>query len=91
MLEHREDAFDGYEPESKPKLIFPVSLWAGGLLALILGLAALTTGCAAERYLTDEQDAKMREICSTAGCEVVPTPLWQQIEIILRRIGMPLT
>jgi hypothetical protein len=44
MLEHREDAFDDYEPR-KPRLILPVSLWAGGLLAVVLGLVLLT-GCA---------------------------------------------
>jgi hypothetical protein len=47
MMEHRDDAFDGYEPARKPKLILPVALWAGFLLAVVLGLAALP-GCAQE-------------------------------------------
>lgn len=57
--------------------------------ALLLGLLALAlaAGCAqpAQRYLTEAQDAEMRATCEPAGCNIVPRPLWVQIEQLLRR------
>ncbi len=55
-------------------------LMAAFCLAAILSLV----GCAApapavkERYLTEAQDAEMKEKC-VAGCVVLPVPLWKQI------------
>lgn len=82
-----EDPYE-YGWQEKPRLIIPALIWLGIIIASIV-LALMLTGCATEeRYLTAEQDAKMREICEPAGCEVVPSPVWQQIERILHGLGM---
>ena len=57
------------------------------LVIAVLAAAVLTTGCASGRYVTDEQDAELREACEPAGCRVVPAPLWQRIEQLLRALG----
>jgi hypothetical protein len=56
-------------------------------VALPILFSALV-GCTqpAPRYLTAEQDAEMRAYCEPAGCEIVPTPMWRQIEQIIRRV-----
>jgi len=53
------------------------------LLSVVIFFAP---GCA-DRYLTEEQDAEMRNICETAGCTVIPNPIWFQIRDILKRQG----
>jgi len=50
------------------------------LLAWLLSM----TGCASpapvtpKRFLTEAQDAEMKEKC-TDGCAVIPGPIWQEI------------
>lgn len=46
----------------------------------------LLTGCASDRYLTEAEDAKMRETCEAAGCVTVPLPLMEQL--LKRRQGI---
>lgn len=67
-----------------------------GLVITLAGLAAVLlaplVACSSappvpERFLTAEQDAEMRNVCEPAGCQIVPTPAWVQIEAILRRMG----
>lgn len=53
-------------------------------LALLLALILLP-GCAADRYLTVEQDAEMKEKCTETGCVVVPAHIWRGIVQMLRR------
>jgi len=54
---------------------------------LIVALA----GCATppqERWLTAEEDAEMRAKCEpVGGCAMVPMPLWNQIEKLLRSLA----
>jgi len=52
------------------------------LIALIL-LAALS-GCASQRFFTDEEDAKARENCEKEGCAIVPIPL---LKMLLDRLN----
>lgn len=61
-------------------------------MKLLLALAVIfvmAPGCAQKstRFLTEEQDAAMREQCEPAGCAVVPIPLMQQIMQRLRGQG----
>ena len=57
-------------------------------LALLL-LLALLVGCAQpERYLTQEQDAQMRENCESEGCVVVPEAVFQEMLRRLRQMGV---
>lgn len=65
------------------------------LLLAILGALALIfiplSGCATqERYITAEQDAEFRANCEPHGCTVVPNPVWQRIEQLLRSLGVDL-
>ena len=46
------------------------------------------TGCATERYMTEEQDAQMRATCEKTGCAVVPAPVWEQIKALLKTLGL---
>lgn len=55
-----------------------------GIFAGVLALA----GCAETRYLTKEQDDEMRANCEAHGCKVVPNPVWNQIEQLLRQLGL---
>lgn len=54
--------------------ILPVPLWAAFLLALIICLPGCST-----RYLTEEEDAAIRDACGDAGCAVIPKPVFFQI------------
>jgi hypothetical protein len=56
-------------------------------LAVAILVMAFLTGCAWDRYLTEEQDAAMRVNCEQHGCKVVPSPLWRQIEEVLRMLA----
>ena len=65
----------------------------GGLrIALLLIAAVVATamlaGCAGDRFLTAEQDAEMRANCEPGGCTCVPARQWDQIEQLLRRLGI---
>ena len=65
-----------------PSLIVP-KLY---LLCVLFSIA----GCASqpERWLTAEEDADLRAKCEPhGGCVAVPNPVWQQIEMLLRRMG----
>jgi hypothetical protein len=57
-------------------------LWAV-TLAAVLFLGFSLTGCAEQRFMTKEQDEEMRAACEV-GCEVIPSPLWQQILKLLQ-------
>lgn len=72
--------------ERKPLLIIPALIWLGIVIATIV-IALQLSGCAAERFMTQEQDDEMRANCSEHGCTVIPNPVWQQIEAILKRSG----
>lgn len=65
--------------------VFPLPVWFVIAALFLFGCP----GCAStsERFLTEEQDAKMRSICAPAGCEVIPSPIWVEIEAILKRMG----
>lgn len=61
-------------------------LLAAVILASVVGCVQ---GCTlqlddSERYLTKEQDARMRQLCEAHGCKVVPLPAWRNIEQQLR-------
>lgn len=59
------------------------------LFCLLIALAVFSAvGCASERYLTEEQDAKFRAMCERDGCQVIPQPAWDGIEIILKHLGL---
>lgn len=59
------------------------------LVATLIACAVgLLDGCAAERYLTSEEDAEMRRQCAAGGCTCLPTEKWNQIEQLLRRLGI---
>ncbi len=48
-------------------------------LVLILSMA----GCASERYLSEEEDSKMRSMCedkANGGCAVIPGNTWKAIQ-----------
>lgn len=62
--------------------ILPIPLWAAFLCVVIICLP----GCSSPRYLTEEQDDEMRNVCDPHGCQV-PYPAWVQIEEILKRAG----
>lgn len=57
------------------------------LLVVAVLLVAVLFGCAAPRYMTEEQDRKFRETCEKDGCAVIPLPL---LDEILRRLGVML-
>lgn len=64
--------------------------WMGWavIVVLLLSMGLFLPGCASERYLTEEQDAAMREACEKhGGCTVLPAPVWEQIKDILRSIA----
>lgn len=56
-------------------------------IAVALFAAALF-GCATERYLTEEQDERMRSHCEPNGCAVIPNASWERIEQILEALGL---
>jgi hypothetical protein len=43
-------------------------------------LCLMLTGCASDRYLSEQEDADMRKACEAQGCTIVPTPLWEQLK-----------
>jgi hypothetical protein len=52
-------------------------------LMLIALIAFTMVGCASNRYLSEEEDAKMREVCETRGCAVLPGDQWETIKQLL--------
>ena len=47
---------------------------------------AFSFGCASSRYLSEEQDAAMREVCENPendGCAVVTGRVWRAIQKLL--------
>lgn len=51
------------------------------LIAVAVGyLEGCTFQLDSERYLSKEQDEKMRELCEPHGCRVIPLPAWREIE-----------
>jgi len=57
---------------------------------VVMMMVAIAAGCAQTpaRYLSDEEDAKLRSQCEPAGgCAMVPIPLWQKIEQLLRSLA----
>lgn len=65
--------------------------WLGWLVIviLLLSLGLFLPGCST-RYLTEEQDAQLREVCERqGGCTVLPTPTWNEIRDILRQLAAP--
>lgn len=62
--------------------------WIGWevIVVLLLSMGLFLPGCSG-RYLTEEQDAAMRDACEKhGGCTVLPRPVWEQIKDILRAI-----
>jgi hypothetical protein len=60
-------------------------------IGLLVLLGALTACATPERYISDEQDVKMRKECEpTGGCAIVPMDLWIKIDTLLREIGLEL-
>lgn len=46
-------------------------------IVLILSMA----GCASTRYLSEDEDAKMKAMCEApGGCAVIPGDVWKQIQ-----------
>ena len=45
------------------------------------------SGCATDRYLTEQEDAALRTQCEPTGCAAVPIPLWQKIQQLLNALG----
>ena len=57
----------------------------------IATIVLILSGCASTRYLSEEEDAKMREICedkANGGCAVVPGNVWKSVEKLLGGIGI---
>lgn len=81
--------FEGIGVDTNHRLIvLPWIAWAAIAFAAIIAPLALT-GCASSRYLSEEQDAKMRELCDKpGGCSIIQGEQWQQIEQLLRRLGI---
>lgn len=61
-----------------------------GAVLVLVALVLTVSGCASERFLTEEQDAAMREQCKE-GCRVVPTPVWNQIKEFFEQLLKPET
>ena len=54
-------------------------------LALLLGGRA---AAAPERYLSQEEDARMREVCAAEGCVVIPDSVFQEMVRRMRQMGV---
>lgn len=67
--------------------VIPLPLWFCIVVALLFSCAGCTSTPPYERYMTDEQDAEMRESCEPHGCTVIPNPIWFQMREILKRSG----
>lgn len=71
-------------------------LWGGFCLllisaALLAGMAGCSTTFSAKgenRYLTEKEDAEMREKCEATGCVAIPVPLYRQIIEYIQRSKM---
>ena len=48
-------------------------------------LVLLLSGCATQRYLSEEEDQQMREACDKTGCVTMPVPVFQEL---LKRRGI---
>lgn len=57
---------------------------------MALLLLVLLGGCAAQpdRYLTQEQDAQMRENCEQDGCVVIPDSVFQEMVQRMQQMGV---
>lgn len=55
------------------------------ILCLVVAGIVLTS-CATECFLTVEQDEAMRKLCSPAGCRVMPSPMWREIQQYFRNL-----
>lgn len=63
--------------------------WGGFCLLLIsAALLAGISGCASTRYLSEQEDAEMREKCEATGCVAIPVPLYRQILEYIQRSQM---
>jgi hypothetical protein len=69
--------------ESDDFTIVPIPWWVVIAVAVLFGC----TGCASERFLTEEQDAEMKASCEEHGCTVIPNPIWFQMREILKHSG----
>lgn len=64
-------------------------LWGGFCLLLIsAALLAGMSGCSTTRYLSEQEDAEMREKCEATGCVAIPVPLYRQILEYIQRSKM---
>jgi len=45
----------------------------------LIGIAGVSSGCASQRFFTDEEDAQARKNCEVEGCAVVPIPLLKML------------
>lgn len=61
-----------------------------GVVLVLVALVLTASGCASERFLSEEQDAAMREHCAQ-GCRVVPLPIWNQIKEFFEQLLKPET
>jgi hypothetical protein len=65
--------------------VFPLPLWFVLVVTLLFGC----TGCASERFLTEEQDTEMKASCEEHGCTVIPNPIWfQMLEKLKRSVAI---
>lgn len=59
------------------------------LVAVAIGVPLACSGCVAARYLTQEEDEKLRQLCERpGGCAVVPGNQWRAIQQFLERLGI---
>lgn len=67
-------------------------LYAMRLIGLFLVLLLVVTllGCAQTRYLTAEEDAKMREVCGgeNRDCAVLSGDEWRALQHFLKKFGI---
>ena len=52
-----------------------------------LALVAALSGCATDRYLTEEQDREMRATC-VDGCMVIAGPAWERLRKAVKMCGL---
>ena len=64
-------------------------IWGGFCLLLVSAiLLAGMAGCSTTRYLSEQEDAEMREKCEATGCVAIPVPLYRQILEYIQRSQM---
>ena len=84
------DIIDEIRPRKEERATLRQRALVGfGIVCAVALLLLSLPGCASERFMTKEQDDEMRANCAEHGCTVIPNPVWQQIEQVLRRFGMP--